>query len=474
MTPPNMLLPNFSPIQDHMPLPTLTASTFIPPQTFLKHQVDRPPSVIKYSRLDPTLLVMGISFEEPDEPRPVERESSIIVFKAADVEREVRGDREIVAGPANELRMKIRPSLQQMAEIHTSSAVLDIQFSPHDPELLVATLSTGVVNFYRIRYGTYRILQLSAHTLSKGTPINAFAFSPTNPSLAAVALSNGSVGLLSIPSDPRSNDSIEVLNTLQGHSAPVLRCIFSVDGKRLYTAAEDGTLISWSTTNPRQSKIRWQDTSTHRRGITSLMTWPAPGAADIRAKRRALLTGSYDHMFRVLDMSGQNRPPMTVQDIDLKGVPWRLSPLPPLPTYKEIKKLGAGVFSADANPNVELDKEIGGLLAAAGKGGARVLIHKQKFEDVFLPRRDGSDIIDWKTSDGVLMDHEGREKKYYWYDLADIEEHGDARVCATDAVAVIDYDPLFRDSGKQRLRRGWRLCSVDREGVMHFWQVYIE
>lgn len=473
MSPPNMELPNFSPIQDHMPLPTLSASTFIPPQSFLTHETNEPISVVRYSRVDPTLLAVGTCAQDPEEAQPVGQPGKVIIFKVADVEREVRGDREIIARGVYEVRKKVRPQLQEMASADAPSGVLDLVFSPHDPQLLIATLATGSVIAYRVRIGRYSLDYLSTHQLAQQTPIFSFVFSPTSPTLAVATTGSGSVVFLEIPGTPRKDNTIKPVQTIQAHSAQCMRAVFSWDGKRVYTVGEDGQMISWTAkaNNPKQ---RWSDDSAHSKGITAVLPWPAPGAADVNKKRRLLLTGSYDGMFRVFDMSMQNRPPHCRQEMDLHGAVWRLAPFPPLPVYDEIKSLGAGVFSAESNPDVELDPEQVGILASATKGAARVLIHKQKFEEVFLPRRDGSDIVDWTTNDGVKMDHEGREKQYYWYDLADIEEHEGSEVYAGDAVSIIDYDPLFKDAGEQRLRRGWRIVSASRDGRMCFWQVYIE
>lgn len=473
MSPPNMELPNFSPIQDHMPLPTLSASTFIPPQSFLTHQLDEPTSVVIFNRHDPTVLAVGSCYDDPDDARPIRQECSVTIFKVEDVEREVRGDAKMIARGVYEVRKKVRPRLHEMAAIKTPSGVLDLVFSPYDPEILLATLTTGEVIFYHVRLGRYTIKQLSTHTLTPHTPIQCLTFSPTS-TLAAATCSNGTVHLLQIPRAPTKDNTLTPIATIPAHNAPCIRACFAADGKRLYTAGEDGVLTSWKITDPRNPRQRWTAEDTHDRGITALLVWPAPFAADINKKRRLLLTGSYDHNMRVLDMSSHVRPPYVRQELDLGGTPWRFSPLPPLPLNKEINSLGVGAFTTEANPDVELDIEIGGVLVASGKGGSRILIHKQKFEEVFLPRRDGSDIVDWTTSDGVKMDHEGREKQYYWYDLADIEEHGGSKVYAGDAVAIIDYDPLFKDAGEQRLRRGWRLVSVSRDGTMCFWQVYVE
>lgn len=111
MSPPNMLLPDMSPIQDHMPLPTLSASTFTPPQSFLTHQTEQPISVVRFSRADPSFLAIGSSQREPDEAQPNEEKAVVMLFRVEDVEREVRGDREIIAGPSNDVRLKIRPRL---------------------------------------------------------------------------------------------------------------------------------------------------------------------------------------------------------------------------------------------------------------------------------------------------------------------------------------------------------------------------
>ena len=111
MSPPNMLLPDFSPIQDHMPLPTLTASKFSPPQSFLTHQSGLPVSVIRFARADPTFLAVGTSQMDREQAANQEESANVIIYKVEDVEREVRGDRQVVAGPANDVRVKIRPRL---------------------------------------------------------------------------------------------------------------------------------------------------------------------------------------------------------------------------------------------------------------------------------------------------------------------------------------------------------------------------
>jgi WD40 repeat protein len=361
-----------------------------------------------------------------------------------------------------------------MAAIKTPSAVLDLVFSQHEPELLIATLATGQIIVYRVRRGRYSIKQQSSHTVAANTPIHMLTFSPSNPTLAVAAAANGLVYFLSITGIPREDDSIQHVQTLRAHSAPVMQATFAADGNTLYTAGEDGVLSEWRIKDLQKIKQMWTDDKTHHRGITTVVPWPAPFASDVGMKRRLLLTGSYDGIMRVLDLSSHLRPPYCRQELPLHGPVWRLAPLPPLPDFEEIDKLGAGSFCAAMHPDVDLDPEQQGMLAAAAQGGGRVLIHKQKFEEVFLPPRDGSDIVSWTTSDGVSMDHEGREKQYYWYDLADIEEHGDSRVLAADATAVIDYDPLFKDAGKQKLRRGWRLVTASRDGTMCFWQVYVE
>lgn len=75
--------------------------------------MERPASVVKFSRQDPTVMVVGWSEDDPDEPRPIEGEGmgGLIIFKVEDVEREVRGDREMIARDIYETRMKVRPRL---------------------------------------------------------------------------------------------------------------------------------------------------------------------------------------------------------------------------------------------------------------------------------------------------------------------------------------------------------------------------
>lgn len=95
-----------------MPLPTLTASRFSPPSAFLTHYLDLPPSAAVFSPVDPTVLAIGTYSSvdsSPENPRPQQQKASVVLFRASDVSRQVRGD-EVVAGKGD-LRQKIRPQL---------------------------------------------------------------------------------------------------------------------------------------------------------------------------------------------------------------------------------------------------------------------------------------------------------------------------------------------------------------------------
>jgi len=94
-----------------MPLPTLSASTFIPPQSFLTHQLDEPTSVVIFNRHDPTVLAVGSCYDDPDDARPIQQECSVTIFRVEDVEREVRGDAKMIARGVYEVRQKVRPRL---------------------------------------------------------------------------------------------------------------------------------------------------------------------------------------------------------------------------------------------------------------------------------------------------------------------------------------------------------------------------
>ena len=60
---------------------------------------------VQFSSVDPTFMVVGMTEVEEGEG------AGVLVFKAEDVEREVRGDRGICMGPGNDVRMKVRPRL---------------------------------------------------------------------------------------------------------------------------------------------------------------------------------------------------------------------------------------------------------------------------------------------------------------------------------------------------------------------------
>lgn len=366
-----------------------------------------------------------------------------------------------------------------MAAADTPSSVTDLKFSPHEPEILLAATVTGEILIFEVENQKCSIELLSTHHLfEQSTPITSIEFSPTDSSRFSVSTTGGSVVLVKMPEDYEQGDSCKIRQNIQAHSKPVGAVTFTRDGKGLYTAGEDNKLSAWALgkRGPRQS---WEDRDSHDDGITTVINWPDFRGADKDQKRKLLLTGSYDGIFRVLDLSHGWTPPPVVQEEDLEGGIWRITPLPPLPKLEEIDDIGVGVWSAEAHPRVPTDPEFVGVIASCMSAGSRLLVQKQKFEELFLEGDDNGKERPYDfahfTVDGVPKDWYGREREYYWYNVANFQEEHEGKCYASAAVAIIDYDPLFKDSGKQRLRRGWRIASTSfKDKNLSFWHVYVE
>ena len=144
-----------------------------------------------------------------------------------------------------------------MSSLTVNSAVLDIQFSLHDRNLMAVTLASGHLNFYKTRSGRYTAKLLGSHPIAPGSPVHSFSFSPTNPDIACASLANGTALLLSITPP---TEAPETIHTLQG-SSRVLHTAFSVDGKRVYLATASGIVTSFSTSTGKQ---RWTDDNASR------------------------------------------------------------------------------------------------------------------------------------------------------------------------------------------------------------------
>ncbi|KAF3920761.1 hypothetical protein ABW20_dc0102695 [Dactylellina cionopaga] len=496
MSPPNMLLPNFSPPQ--FKLPMLSASRYFPPQTLFEEDLDCPPSVARFSLDDPTVCVIG-AYARDTEGDPINPTKAgkgrgrIYLTRVMDHEGEVRGD---AAFPPDEPRKKIIPNMFIVDEIKTPASVMDLCWSTSDPEILLATTSDGEFLVLQVTIGgrSSRIELLSSHRISSpGTIITCIASSPAANDIIAAGISDGTVVIFSLPDELEEDDQVEIIRQFRPHSeAPVLTICFSNDGKELFVGDNKANVSCWKIgrSAKHQPEIQWADDSTFVDGdaVTKLLAWPTERSPKntIPRRRPLLLAGCDDGLLRITDLTEKQviPPPLTQEanifdrsEKDLDGGIWDIALLPPLPRKSRIDDVEVGVFTPADYPDIPTDPDENGILVSCLEAGARVFVQREEFMDVFL--RDPEAIRD-KTEEeldeekGTEKDWFNRERQFEWYNVVEFKEH-QGRCFAGSAVAFVDYDPIFKEAGVQRKRRGWRLLTTSFEDKkVHIWQVYAD
>ncbi|KAI1863669.1 hypothetical protein JX265_008886 [Neoarthrinium moseri] len=302
------------------------------------HFLELPPSCIEFCPAHPSYFVVGtynLQKEEADAARdgaaqgeqptnqPQTRTGSLVVFR-------------LEGSTARHVQTLIHPS-----------AILDLHFHPHRPDILAVVNSTG----------TLSLLQLAPPTSGGGNLLTELAVNSPLPGA-------GGIIFTSCCWHPKSDNSIAITtSTNEVH-------LFELDGSWHTTEAEDSTIhnhddYAWTVAfspddtcpavlsggdDSRLLFTNTDDGSTevlkgHQSGVTALLPLQhRPGSPDY-----ILLTGSYDEHIRVYSMAGL---PMLLAKANLGGGVWRL---------KQIS------FTIDG------DRWVAVILASCMHAGARIL-----------------------------------------------------------------------------------------------------
>ncbi|OJD32536.1 wd40 repeat-like protein [Diplodia corticola] len=319
--------------------------------------LDIPPSCIEFVPGHPELFVVGTYYLEKKQDeeataestngQPQQRTGSLLLFR-------LDGD---------EVTLK--------HTLSTPFAIFDIHFAPPSTAastlpLLGAATSTGSLALYQVSASTLSIATLSVLQIFPTTSlITHFTWHPSIPSLAALALSSGSIYLCDTAAsntDPIDDgDTTPTAAYLHAHSLEAWFVAFTPDGTGLLSGGDDSTLASLalpflpssttttssSTTSPPPSAQKllllsaiaddhppppqWQDRRTHQAGVTALLPLSPPPPPSNQDKKKEppllLLTGSYDDRIRLLALptpASSFRRPKLLAELDLGGGVWRL------------------------------------------------------------------------------------------------------------------------------------------------------
>ncbi|KAI9825311.1 MAG: hypothetical protein M1819_000557 [Sarea resinae] len=288
--------------------------------------LDLPPSCLEFCPADPRYFVVGTYYlENPEgaskvaedlaengdktshpEKKPQHRRGSLVLFRLQD-------DQMILVDT-----------------VHTSSAVLDLHFSPHQPSLLAIGTSTSSISLYELKSTAESAALVHIKTMQSfptSLLVLALAFHPVYPDVVGASLSNGEIAFVRL-------ESSQSLSTTSGepayedftpHSLEAWTLAFSRDGRAVFSGGDDSILNFKELAGEDGSEITgstWSDRKTHGAGVTAILPLPTTRTAS----KEILLTGSYDDHVRVYDTGkGPGRPAQcVVAEMNLGGGVWRL------------------------------------------------------------------------------------------------------------------------------------------------------
>lgn len=187
-------------------------------------------------------------------------------------------------------------------------AILDLQFSPESPQLIAAACSLGSIAIYRL-LPTFPIPELTLVRTLNVAAEGVLVLSVTwgSDGLLGYTLSSGAVGVVDGSGDG------EKRRILHAHSLEAWTCVFSVDGRMVFSGGDDGAMVGWDLVAD-QEVVR-TGRREHGAGVTAVL--PRIGGC-------VLITGSYDETLRVLDLRAATGKATVMDELGLEGGVWRL------------------------------------------------------------------------------------------------------------------------------------------------------
>jgi diphthamide biosynthesis protein 7 len=246
------------------------------------------------------------------------------------------------------------------------SAVLDLHFSSHAPNLFAVASSSGSISLFELQETPgYALTHL--HTYQNfpiSTLVLSLAWHPSFPDLIGVSLSTGSIALLQFSHDHSTlivlrddmspHDGLEAWTlafspTYHSKQRGIAQSIYSGgDDSRLrcvtFRSLEDLSLSSHDLA--KQSPGGLVGMTGHNAGITAIL--PLPIHTD--AGQDILLTGSYDDHVRVYaaydHRSDHSGVPKTLAELRIGGGVWRLKFLRDYSYISQTRTIGSQTVEA--------------------------------------------------------------------------------------------------------------------------------
>lgn len=216
---------------------------------------------------------------------------------------------------------------RQLQTLPLDSAVLDIEWSPHDstsgnPLLCVAT-STGSLEFFTLDT-KHELKAVSSFRVSDSTTLVLdLVWHPHLHDTIGITLSTGEVALCrstaaTEPWEPSARLAVTAIST---HSLEPWTLAFTADGTRALSGGDDAVLQCSAVVDQRAAAAptpHWRDDGrAHSAGVTAILPLSV----------QLVLTGSYDDRVRLIwtPAAGRRR---VLAELDLGGGVWRIRMLP--------------------------------------------------------------------------------------------------------------------------------------------------
>lgn len=232
------------------------------PSTHTTHPPE-PPSCVQFSPQDPTLVTIGTYH---------------LAASAANLPSKKTGHLHLYS---------VTPDAGfTLLQSHPTQAILDLKFSPHTPSTLALAHSLGQVSVWTLS-AEQRALSLQAlfTPFPEDVLVLSLAFSPTRRDTLAATLSTGEVATVAL-------ESGEVVECWAPHTLEAWTCVFTPDGRGVYSGADDSVVCLWDVAGGSEA---WRDRRSHGAGVTAVLPVGGEGA---------VLTGSYDEGLRAFEVRG--------------------------------------------------------------------------------------------------------------------------------------------------------------------------
>lgn len=198
------------------------------------------------------------------------------------------------------------------------SAALDMEWSPHQANILCVATSTGSLLFYTLDPAVGNLIFTSCKQITdESTLVLDILWHPKRDDVIAVTLSDGSTCVCRSSSFWDEHSSVSV-TAIASHELEPWTLAFSPDCRNVYSGGDDAVLkcTSLSLSEPGEVETAspvWFDRKIHQAGVTAILP----------LTNELLVTGSYDDHIRLFSGPTVGRR-QVLAELNLGGGVWRL------------------------------------------------------------------------------------------------------------------------------------------------------